>query len=583
MQTAPSTRSGRLFVAAAALIAAIWLAGCAHPGHVAPSPVASASERKPRSRPPRRVEKEEALAQALTAYEEARAEAYARFAAGLVHDIHDEEKQALENFEKSVEADPSQEGLALDVARRHLAQKEPERAIAFLREAMKRSRSGILPAFMASIHVSLGQTNEAIVANQEAIKRSPTLLIGYHNLANLYSQKGQADEAMKVLEQASQISNPSPQYLVELAELWLGFPQSKPERTALTRKRAGELLDRILKLKNLPTPLLQRAADGYMLLGQNAKAIDLYLKLVEQYPQVTPIRERLADLFLQSRDSKRAIEQMELLVKEEPSRYPQAYVILGSLALQDGKYKDAEDYLRKAVVLAPKYESAHYDLAIAQVNGGRVRQGLDTLEDARARFGETFQTEFFAGIAYARLKEYSNAVARLTTAEIIARAKETNRLTHLFYFQLGSSLERNKNLEEAEKAFRKVLEMKPDFSEAMNYLGYMWVENGMKLQEARGLIEKAVKIEPKNGAFLDSMAWVMFKLGKPKEALVWMKKAMEYSTDPDPTLWDHLGDIQSAAGDAAQAAVSWKKALGLEPNPEIQKKLDGTAPKKGGP
>ena len=569
-----------MFVVIVAIIATVGITGCVNRSHVASSRPATVG--KPRVHPPVRIEKEEALAQALTDYEDQRAEAYARFAAGLVHDIHEEEKQALENFEKSVQADPSQEGLALDVARRHLSLKEPERAITFLREAMKRSRSGILPAFMASIHVSLGQTNEAIVANQEAIKRSPTLLIGYHNLASLYAQRGQNEEALKVLEQATQVPNANAPYLVELAELWLGIPQAKPETTTLTRKRAVELLDRALKTKGLPTPLLQRAADAYMLLGQNSKAIDLYLKLVEQYPQATPIRERLADLFLQSRDSKRAIEQMELLIKEEPSRYPQAYVILGSLALQDGKFRDAEDYLRKAVVLAPKFESAHYDLAIAQVNGGRVRQGLETLEDARGRFGETFQTEFFAGIAYARLKEYSNAVTRLTTAEIIARAKETNRLTHLFYFQLGSSHERNKNLEEAEKAFRKVLEMKPDFSEAMNYLGYMWVENGIKLPEARVLIEKALKLEPKNGAFLDSMAWVLFKQGKAKEALPWMKKAMEHSGDPDPTLWDHLGDIQQAAGDTAQAAISWKKALAIEPNAEIQKKLEGLTMKKGG-
>ena len=116
----------------------------------------------------------------------------------------------------------------------------------------------------------------------------------------------------------------------------------------------------------------------------------------------------------------------------------------------------------------------------------------------------------------------------------------------------------------------------------MNYMGYMWVENGLRLQEARVLIEKALKLEPKNGAFLDSMAWVLFRLGKPKEALPWMLKALENTPEPDPTLYDHLADIRLAMGDTAHAVEAWKKALKIEPNVEIQKKLDA-AVGKGNP
>ncbi len=581
MQTMPSHLWMRMFPALAASVVVLWLVGCAKGGGAFSSRPRPA-DGSPRDRVAHRAEKESALADALIGAEERRAEAYARFAAGTLHDLREQDKEALESFEKAIKADPSQEAMALDVARRFLGQKRPEEAVRVLQDAIKASRSGLLPAFLGSIFVSLGRTNEAVTANQEAIKRSPTLLIGYHNLATLHVQRGQPEEALKVLEQAGQVLHPSPQFLVELAELWIGFPQTKPESIALSRKKAAELLERLSKYKEIQTPVLQRAADAFMLLGQNAKAIELYLKLLAQYPQATPIRERLADLFLQSRDSKRAAEQMKALIQEEPSRYPQAYVILGSIAMQDGKFAEAEDYLRKAVVLAPKFEAAYYDLAIAQVNLGNGRTGLETLDDARRRFGETFQTEFFAGVAHARMKEYSNAVARLTTAEIIARTKETNRLTHLFYFQLGSSHERNKNLEEAERYFRKVIELKPDFAEAMNYMGYMWVENGLRLQEARVLIEKALKLEPKNGAFLDSMAWVLFRLGKPKEALPWMLKALENTPEPDPTLYDHLADIRWAMGDTAHAVEAWKKALKIEPNVEIQKKLNA-AVGKGNP
>ena len=419
--------------------------------------------------------------------------------------------------------------------------------------------------------------------NQESIKRSPSLLLGYHNLAHLHAQQNQPEEAVKVLEQAMRVPKPSAQFLVELAELWLGFPEAKPDLVQLSRKRAGELLDQFLKVPGTASSLQQRAADAFLVIGQNAKAIDLYLKLVERYPQSTPLRERLADLFLQSKDSKRAIEQMEALIREEPSKYPQAYLILGSLALQDQKPKEAEDYLRKAVVLSPQFEPAYYDLAVAQVNVGKPRSALETLQDARARFSETFQTEFFSGVAYARLKEYSNAVSRFTAAEVIARSRETNRLTPLFFFQLGAAHERNKGFAAAEGYFRKAIELMPDFGEALNYLGYMWVERGVNLEEARTFIERAVKLEPKNSAFLDSLAWALFRLGKSRDALGYMEKAIEHSEDPDATLYDHAGDIHKALGHVDAAVEAWRKSLKVEPNPEIQRKLDGAIGTAGQP
>src|SRR5439155_6653431 len=133
-----------------------------------------------------------------------------------------------------------------------------------------------------------------------------------------------------------------------------------------------------------------------------------------------------------------------------------------------------------------------------------------------------------------------------TEAEVIAKAGEPDNLTYIFYFQFGSTLERHGDYAEAEKYFRQCLELSPNFSEAMNYLGYMWADRGEKLDEAKKLIERAVELEPQNAAFLDSMGWVLFKLKQPRAALGWLQKAVEQSSEPDPTLYDHLGDIYCA-------------------------------------
>jgi len=118
------------------------------------------------------------------------------------------------------------------------------------------------------------------------------------------------------------------------------------------------------------------------------------------------------------------------------------------------------------------------------------------------------------------------------------------------------------------------LKLKPDFAEALNYLGYMWAEQGEQLDRAHEMIAKALKLQPKNAAYLDSMGWVLFKQGKPKKALDYILKAVELTKEPDPTLFDHLGDIYAALNEMDKARDAWGKSLAAEKSEVIQKKLD---------
>jgi Tfp pilus assembly protein PilF len=102
----------------------------------------------------------------------------------------------------------------------------------------------------------------------------------------------------------------------------------------------------------------------------------------------------------------------------------------------------------------------------------------------------------------------------------------------------------------------------------------------MKLEQARDLIGKAVKLEPKNAAYLDSMGWVLYKLSKPKEALDYLLKAVELSDEPDATVYDHLGDIYAALNQRDKAREAWQKSVSLEANEEVKKKLENGGQKK---
>src|ERR1035441_85560 len=93
------------------------------------------------------------------------------------------------------------------------------------------------------------------------------------------------------------------------------------------------------------------------------------------------------------------------------------------------------------------------------------------------------------------------------------------------------------------------------------------------------LIDKALKAEPKNAAYLDSMAWVLFKQKHSKEALPYALKAAELSDQPDATLYDHIGDIYAALNETEKAREAWRKSLAVEKNEEVSKKLESSGPK----
>src|SRR6266568_578535 len=466
-----------------------------------------------------------------------RAEAHARYANAVLHDWNEETELAAEEYFKAAMADPANQELVLEVSHRLLQLKQNDKAVEVLTKATAMpNASGVVFAQLGRLYALLGKTDQATAADRTAIKRAPRSLFGYRYLAQIYSDNRQFTEGLKVLDQAAKQSGVDAAFLVELSELYAAFMRGGTNATV--KSHALDALHRAARLNPTGAFLMQKLADGFAVLG----------------------------------DTEQATEQLQAIIRDNPTN-PQAYYFLGALALEDKRYKDARDYFNKTILLNPNLEQVYYDLAGAQINLDQPRDALTTLGKARQMFSQNFVSEFYTAMAYTRMKEYSNSITHLTAAEVSARAADTNRLTPVFYFQLGSAYERNQRYDEAELNFKKCLERSPDFSEALNYLGYMWAERGVNLPRAKELIEKAVKLEPKNAAFLDSLGWVLYKLDQPHEALNHILKSIEYAEEPDATLYDHLGDVYLSLKQPAKAREAWRKSLSIEPSEPIQKKL----------
>ena len=126
----------------------------------------------------------------------------------------------------------------------------------------------------------------------------------------------------------------------------------------------------------------------------------------------------------------------------------------------------------------------------------------------------------------------------------------------------GISHERLKNWDNAEADFRRALDLNPDQPQVLNYLGYSLVERREKLDEALDMIERAVAARPDSGYIVDSLGWVLFRLGRYDEAVEHMENAGELMP-VDPVVNDHLGDVYWAVGRAREAEFQWKRGAVL--------------------
>lgn len=503
---------------------------------------------------------------------------YAHYSMGVIHELNERKDEALKAYQQAVEADPRNVDMLLDISRRFIRQKQPEKALELLtRAADLPDASGDVFSQMAFVYGQLGRVEESTEASRKAIEKSPEELSGYQNLFLNYLQSKAPDKALATLDRALAIPEARFDFLVSIAELYMNLSLQSPAHKEVARKQALAALDRAEKLETSNVLMRLKLAEGFHLLGQSKRSTAIYSEALKEFADSPALRDRvrarLAEIYLQGSDREQARRHLEEIVKEDPTNAEAQYV-LGNIAYELKDFEAASDYLTRALVLKPDFEQPYYDLAAAQLALNQPAEALSTLEKARARFDQSFVLEYLTAMAYNAQDSYNKALDHFTAAEVIGKATAPKRLNEMFYFQVAAARERNGEYEQAEKIFEQVLQMAPSFAEAQNYLGYMWADQGRNLERARELIEKAVKAEPDNAAFLDSLAWVLFKLGLPEEALPHALKALELEKEPDATLHDHLGDIYKATGESEKALEAWKKSLEIKEDESIRKKVE---------
>ena len=162
----------------------------------------------------------------------------------------------------------------------------------------------------------------------------------------------------------------------------------------------------------------------------------------------------------------------------------------------------------------------------------------------------------YAGTIARRNEQYQQAIS------YYEQSVSLGRKTNFIYRNLGISYERTGQVQQAEDALMTALKLNPDDAVTLNYIGYWWVDENRRIEEAFELIKKAVKLQPTSGYFADSLGWAHFRQNDFGKAVIWLEKAIQL-TPTDPLIADHLGDAYWKVGRLVEARYKWQQALDM--------------------
>jgi len=194
----------------------------------------------------------------------------------------------------------------------------------------------------------------------------------------------------------------------------------------------------------------------------------------------------------------------------------------------------------------------------------RFAEAERLLADLAAALPSQAQPLLQLGDILRRRGRFAEAVRAYDAAQ--ARLPELTEQDWPLFYARGISRERAGDWPGAEQDLLRALALSPDQPFVLNYLGFSWADKGVNLDRAREMLERALALRPEDGNIVDSLGWVMFRMGDYPTAILWLERAVELEPR-NPTINDHLGDAYWMAGRLNEARFQWSRALSMEPGP----------------
>jgi tetratricopeptide (TPR) repeat protein len=298
------------------------------------------------------------------------------------------------------------------------------------------------------------------------------------------------------------------------------------------------------------------------------KAVKALKKAVELKDQWVEARLSLALFYEVLEEKGLAIHEYEEILKMAPLSVP-IYRRIASLYHGQGNYEKAREVYQLLKDVYPQDLSNYLALGYLALKNQKPGDAIRALQEAKIKNLESVELYFLLGLAYEMGREFETAI--LTYRKGLELFGENDQ----FSFHIGACYAELGKIELAEAPFQDAIRLNPNHADAMNYLGYLWADRGIRLDEAIDWIRKALKLDPGNAAYMDSLGWAYYKKGLYPQAVKILEEAVEVAPE-DALLRSHLGEAYFGNGQWEEALREWEESLRLNPDNELlKKKVEG--------
>ena len=483
---------------------------------------------------------------------------------GRLYRLNNDLQKAEGELQTAIKLDPNSEEAVTTLAMLYTDEGDTAHALKVLSSIPDSARSAKLYSALGAAYEQRKDYKNAIDAYKHAIVLDRDNLDAIRGLAENEMNDGQLEAA---LEQYKVIADSNPedaQTYVRMADIYRR--QGKYDQALENLKRAETLVPDTM---DVPYSI----AAVYQAQGRYDEAAKILQDLIKK-------TEKSETGTSQSDRNNRAIfvERLGMIYREQENYTAAVETFRKMLTLGDENarsgyqeiidtYRDAKQWpqataaAKEAVQKLPNDRDLRMVLDAQLADTGQLDQAVADMRSMLKGGAEDRDVYVRLGIVYTRAKQWNDALQALAKAEEVSTKADDKAYV---LFLRGDLYQRQKNFDAAEVEFKKVLSMTPptdpQAAATLNYLGYMNADRGVKLEESLNLIKQALTFEPNNPAYLDSVGWAYFKLGKYDLAEDNLNKAASHMGS-DPTVQEHLGDLYQKTGRLKLAAAHWDRAV----------------------
>ncbi len=492
---------------------------------------------------------------------------------GRLYRLNSDLQKAEGELKLAVKLDPDSEEAVTTLSLLYSDEGDTTRALQVLSSVPDTGRSAKLYAALGATYEQRKDYKNAIDAYKHAVQMDRDNLDAIRGLAENLLNDGQVDAALDQYKVIADANPEDAQTYLRISEIYRR--QGKYEEALDSLKKAEAMVPDALEVP-YNVAVVYEAQARY---DEAIKILQDLLKKTEKpdnnYSQADRNNraifiERLGMVYRDQENYPAAVEAFRKMIPLGDENSRSGYQNIIDTYREAKQWPEATAVAKEAVQKMPDDRELRMVLDAQLADTGDPEKPLADVRSLLKGKPEDRDVYLRLSIMYTRLHRWSDAEAALNKAEDLSTKAEDKEYV---YFLRGSTYEREKKYDQAEAEFKKILATNPQSAATLNYLGYMNADRDVRLEESLNYIKTAVSLDPTNGAYLDSLGWAYFKLGKYDLAEENLNKA-SLRMASDPTVQDHLGDLYQKTGRLKLAAAHWERAV-QEWNKTIGSEVDG--------